>query len=233
MTAQAFRHERLDPHVRGRWLSDLVLGTQDGLVNTLGVVLGVAAASGSARVTLASGLAAGFAEALSMAAVAYTSSLARGELFAAERDREYRHLESAPDVEREEIRALYASKGFSGALLDRVVDTICSNRDVWVAVMMAEEHRLLPVDRRESLRSAAVVGASALVGSLAPVAPFAFLPRVAAAIAALVAGAVGLAALGAYKARITSGKPVSSGISLATIGIASALVGYVIGALFG
>lgn len=57
-------------------LRDVILGGQDGLVNVLGVTLGVAAASGDTRLVLAAGLAATFAESVSMAAVAYTSSLA-------------------------------------------------------------------------------------------------------------------------------------------------------------
>lgn len=56
-------------------LRDIILGGQDGLVNVLGVTLGIAAASGDTRLVLAGGLAATFAESFSMAAVAYTSSL--------------------------------------------------------------------------------------------------------------------------------------------------------------
>src|SRR5688572_9783320 len=102
-SAQDLHHGVTDPHVRGRWIADIVLGAQYGLVNTLGVVLGVAAASGSSRIVFAAGLAASAAEAISMAAVAYTSQMALGDLFLAERAREYRHLEKAPDVERDEI----------------------------------------------------------------------------------------------------------------------------------
>jgi vacuolar iron transporter family protein len=230
---QKHQHDVADPHVRGRWLSDVILGAQDGVVNTLGVVLGVAAASGDNRIVLASGLAAGVAESLSMAAVAYTSSAARGDLFRAERAREYRHVESAPDVEREEVRALYARKGFSDALLERVVDTICANKDVWVAVMMAEEHALADVPRRASLRAAAIVGVASLAGAIAPVLPFAVLSRGSSLLAALIVGTVALCALGALKARITTGRPVRNGVSLAVIGIVSALAGYAIGSLFG
>ena len=226
-------HDDIDPHVRGRWLSDLVLGAQDGLVNTLGVVLGVAAASQSARITLAAGLAAGFAEALSMAAVAYTTSVARGELFHSEAARERRHIALSPDVEREEIRSLYVSKGFSGPLLDRVVETICANPDVWVAVMMSEEHRLIAVDGRTSLRSAVVVGSASLVGALVPVFPFAFLDRAAAIGLALVIGAAALFALGAFKAKVTTSSKMRGGGELVLIGLSSAVAGYVVGAAFG
>ena len=229
-TEEQRRHHRdADPHVRGRWLSDVVLGAQDGLVNTLGVVLGVAAASSDARIVFASGMAAGIAESLSMAAVGYTSSVARGDLFRSERDREYRHLETTPEVEREEVRALYVRKGFEGDLLDRVVDTICANEDVWVAVMMAEEHELLPVDGRASLRSALVVGISAFGGSVLPVLPFAMLGLRASVAVALALGAALHFALGAYKAKVTVGHRARSGAELAVIGMASAVAGYAIG----
>jgi VIT1/CCC1 family predicted Fe2+/Mn2+ transporter len=226
---QRRHHVERDPHFHGRWLSDVVLGAQDGLVNTLGVVLGVAAASADARVVFAAGMAAGIAESLSMAAVGYTSSVARGDLFRSERAREYRHIKTTPLVEREEIRTIYARKGFEGELLDRVVDTICANKDVWVAVMMAEEHELMPVDRRASTRSAGVVGVSALAGSVIPVLPFALLSIGASVAVALVLGAVLLFALGAYKAAVTTGRRARSGGELALIGMASAVAGYVIG----
>lgn len=227
------RRDELDPHVQGRWLSDLVLGMQDGLVNTLGVVLGVAAASASARITLAAGLAAGFAEALSMAAVAYTTSVARGELFRAEAARERRHIELEPNAEREEIAALYRAKGFSGELLDRVVDTICANKEVWVSVMMSEEHGLADVDRGAAVRSAFVVGSASLVGAVVPVIPFAFLTRGVGIAVALALGAGSLFALGAFKARVTTTSTARGGAVLAVIGLVSAIAGYAVGAAFG
>ncbi len=57
-------------------LRDVILGGQDGLVNVLGLTLGLFAAHASARVILVAGLAAGFSEAISMGGVAYTSALA-------------------------------------------------------------------------------------------------------------------------------------------------------------
>ena len=228
---QQRHHAETDPHVKGRWLTDVVLGAQDGLVNTLGLVLGVAAASADARVVFAAGMAAGIAESLSMGAVGYTSSVARGELFHSERAREYRHLEHAPDIEREEIRALFATKGFEGELLERVVATICGNKDVWVALMMAEEHELLPVDRRASLRSAGIIGVAALVGSIVPVVPFAVFGLRVSVVVAVGLGAALLFALGAFKASVTSGRKTKSGIELALIGMACAIAGYVVGSV--
>ncbi|WP_394842352.1 VIT1/CCC1 transporter family protein [Pendulispora brunnea] len=223
-------HDVLDPHRRISWLADVILGGQDGLVNVLGVILGVAAATGSTRMVLVAGLATACAESVSMAAVGYTSTTAEGDHFKSERAREYRHIVAVPQLERAEIREIYERKGFSGALLEQIVETITKDKDVWVAVMMAEEHRLVDVDRRSSARAAGVIGLAALVGSLLPLAPFLFFSARAGAWVAVLLGALSLFAVGAYKARATIGHPLRSGFELALIGTVSALVGYVIGA---
>ena len=51
-----------DPHRQASALSDIILGGQDGLVNVLGVILGVAAATSDPQIVLVAGLAATFAE---------------------------------------------------------------------------------------------------------------------------------------------------------------------------
>jgi VIT1/CCC1 family predicted Fe2+/Mn2+ transporter len=137
-----------------------------------------------------------------------------------------------PALERDEVRALFERKGFRGELLERVVATITADPDVWVGVMLSEEHGLAPVDRGRALRSALVVGVAALVGSLLPLAPFLVLPvRRGIAVAAATAAVV-LFALGAYKARVTTGRPIRNGFVMAAIGIVSALAGYAAGVAF-
>src|SRR5512136_2798112 len=220
-----------DRHRRSSGLSDVILGGQDGLVNVLGVILGVAAATSDPRIVLVAGLAATFAESVSMGAVAYTSTLAEADFYESERAREYRHIQEVPKLEREEVRQLYRDKGFQGELLDRIVETITTNKDVWVAVMMAEEHQLMPTDRKQALSAALLVGFSAIVGSLIPLAPFLFLPIVLGMAASVAVTALVLFAVGAYKARMTVGHPGKSGLEMAVIGTLSALVGYVVGAV--
>jgi len=224
-------HSRSDPHRQALNLSDVILGGQDGLVNVLGVILGIAAATHDPRMVLVAGLAATFAESISMGAVAYTSTLADADFYDSERSREYRHIQQVPHLERGEIEEIYKNKGFEGELLVRIVDTITANEDVWVAVMMAEEHQLQPTNRRQALRAAFVVGLSAIIGSLIPLAPFAFLPVDASMLVSVAITALVLFGVGAYKAQKTVGHPGKSGLEMAAIGTISALVGYAIGML--
>jgi predicted membrane protein (TIGR00267 family) len=224
-------HLLRDPHKQASGLSDIILGGQDGLVNVLGVILGVAAATQDPRVVMVAGLAATFAESVSMGAVAYTSTLADADYYEAERAREFRHISEVPHLETDEVREIYARKGFKGELLDRIVETITANEDVWVAVMMSEEHRLIPTDRRQAAKSALVVGFSAVVGSLIPLLPFMFLPVGHSMWVSVVITALVLFGVGAYKARTTVGHPGKSGLEMALIGTLSALVGYAVGVL--
>jgi len=225
-------HDHHDPHHGEFRLAEVILGGQDGLVNVLGVILGVAAATSDARIVIAAGLAATFAESISMGAVAYTSKLAEHDLYHSEREREHRHIHLAPDVEIEEIRDIYSKKGFEGETLDKIVDVITSNPDVWVNVMMSEEFRMSPPEKSKAFNSALLVGFSALVGSLIPLFPFFFLNVNLSIGLSIVVAALTLFSVGVYKARVTVGRPFRSGMEMAIIGTVSALAGYVVGVIF-
>jgi len=218
-------------------LRDIILGGQDGLVNVLGLLLGIAVASGDLRIILAGGLAATFAESISMAAVAYTSTRAQQALYEGELARESREIEETPQEEKEELRDLYRQKGFSGRLLDEVVEKLTSDKNVWLDEMVKSELGLQPVETRKAVISSGVVGLAALVGSLIPMVPFFLLPFVQISISqaiwlSLGGSALALFVLGAYKAQTSIGDWKKSGAEIAIIGTVSALVGYLVGLFF-
>ena len=222
-------HKRL--HRAGARLSDVILGGQDGIVNILGLVLGVAAASGSPRIIIAAALSTTFAESLSMAAVSYTSSQADRDYYKGQVEREKDHIQRFSDIEREEIRRIYQLKGFSGKQLDDIVQTITADVNRWVDVMMAEELKISPVEEGGLLRSAGIVGIAAIIGSLIPVVPFFGLPVWVAVWGSVAVAAASLFIVGAYKAKATVGVWWKSGLQLLCIGLVTALIGYAIGAV--
>ncbi len=213
-------------------LPEIILGGQDGLVNVLGVILGVVAATSSNAIVIVAGLAATFAESISMAAVAYTSKVAEADYYQSEMEREQHEIEHEPEGEREEVRQLYTKYGFQGETLDKIVDVITSNKNTWTQVMMEQELKLEPVNRRDALPAAFVVGLSALVGSFIPLTPYFFLSIKAATTIALILSACTLFAVGFYKAQKTLGRHlIRAGFEMAIIGMVSAFVGYLIGFL--
>src|SRR5271157_4431070 len=83
----------------GLLFRNIILGGQDGVVNVLGIVLGVATATNSTKIVLLAGLAATFAESISMAAVACTSTRADKEHYDSEVKRELEEIDTVPDIE--------------------------------------------------------------------------------------------------------------------------------------
>jgi predicted membrane protein (TIGR00267 family) len=221
-----------EKHSTNNSLRDVILGGQDGLVNMLGIALGVVAAGGSTHVLIVTGLAAAITESISMGAVAYTSFGSDRDFYLAERAREQSEIEAKPDDEREEIREIYASKGFKGQLLEDVVSTITSNRETWVSTMMNEELHLQPVEQQSLLRSAVIVTVATLIGHLIPIVPFMVAARTPAIIAAIALSAVTLFAVGVYSAKTLVGDWRKSGVQMVAIGLGAAALGFLIGRLF-
>ena len=219
-------------HSQKNSLRDVILGGQDGLVNILGIILGVIAGGGSNTVLLAAGFAAAITESISMGAVGYTSTVSERDYYEAERRREVAEIEATPEAERQEIRDIYAAKGFTGDLLDRVVDTIVSNRQSWLATMMDEELHLQPIETPAIVRSAFVITVATLIGHLIPLLPFLVLARTPALILAIVLSALVLFGVGVYSAVTLVGDWRTSGLKMMVIGLGAAGVGFVIGGLF-
>ena len=220
----------------GRSLRDIILGGQDGLVNVLGLVLGVAAATAQLRIIMAAALAATFSESIAMGGVAYTSALADRDYYLAQLAKEQREVEEVPEVETEEVREIFRNKGIHGELLERVVKEITSDKKVWVEVMMRDELHLSPVSERRVVRRAAVTGFSTLIGSLIPLIPFLFVPMFGLSVTTATIMAVPLCAavlfgVGAYKALTLVGDWRISGLQMLVIGMVSAAAGYGIGRL--
>jgi VIT1/CCC1 family predicted Fe2+/Mn2+ transporter len=221
-----------DSQRQGNWLRDVILGGQDGLVNVLGITLGISAATSDLKVLITAGLAATFTESISMGAVAYTSTLTERDRYEAVIKREEDHINEDPEAEREEVRKIYSDKGFSGDLLDRVVDTITSNRDEWVNSIMSDDLHLEPVKTTAVLRTSIIVTIACLIGSFLPLLPFMLLPRELAIPAAIAVSAVALFGVGVYEAKTMIGDWFTGGLKMVVIGLGAALAGFIVGRLF-
>lgn len=226
---QAERHEGISrSNIR-----DFILGFQDGLVNTLGLVLGVATAVQSSKIVLISGLVTTFAESVSMAAVAYTSTKAAKEFYESQLEKEKKEIEEIPQMEMQEIRDIYYKKGFKGKQLESIVKKITSDKKLWLETMMREELKLFPDDYEKPVKSSFVVGLSAVIGSLIPIIPFFLVDVKSGMIAALALSIIALFVVGSIKAKITIGNWKRSGLEMAIVGTVAALVGYFVGSLLG
>ncbi len=222
-----------ETHLHPTLLSDFILGSQDGLVNVLGILLGLVVSTSDVRIIYIAALAALAAESISMGAVAYTSTRARRLLYLAEQQREIDEMRTMPDMEREEVREIFRNWGFEGAELDEMVRRIEAKPKAMLDLMMAFELRLAPVSADQPLNSGLVVLAATVVGSAIPLMPFVFLPTMlhTAAVISVVLSGIMLFAVGWYEARTTIGVTWQSGLRMVLIGLAAGLGGFAIGLL--
>lgn len=225
------KNHREDHKGVSRW-RDFILGGQDGLVNVLGVTLGVATATQDLSIILTAAFAATFAESISMGAVAYTSFKAEKDFYQSQVRLEAQEIKDTPQVEKKEIKKIYSQLGFKGSLLTQIVDHLTANKKRWRDVMVSQELKL-SAPKISPTNSAWVVGFSALAGSLVPIIPFFLAPVQTAMWLSVLLSTFVLFSVGAYKAKTTTGSPFRSGMELALIGIFAALAGYAIGAVLG
>jgi predicted membrane protein (TIGR00267 family) len=225
-----------EPHSSHSFLSDFILGSQDGLVNVLGILLGISAVTTDVRIIYAGALAALGAESISMGAVAYTSTVARRRQYMKESSREDFETKQVPTVEREEISNILKEWDYQGAELETMTSQIVSNQKAMHEFMMSFELKLAPVERDEARRSFLVVLSSTIFGSVIPLIPFLFVSSAtiaAGALASVVVSGLLLFFIGAYEARTTVGSILWSGLQMTIIGLSAGFAGYLIGRLIG
>ncbi|HXQ48828.1 MAG TPA: VIT1/CCC1 transporter family protein, partial [Thermoplasmata archaeon] len=220
-----------EPHPRATLLSDFILGSQDGLVNVLGILLGLVVSTHDVRIILIASLAALAAESISMSAVAYTSTRARRELFRSEVARELQEMREVPEMEREEVRVILRKWDYAGADLERMVREVEGKPKMMLDLMMAFELFLAPVAEDQPRKSAEVVLAATVIGSIIPLVPFFLFPGAlaTAAILAIILSAITLFLVGWYEARTTDGVTWQSGLRMVLIGLGAGFGGFLIG----
>lgn len=155
-----------------KWsLVDFVYGATDGAVTTFAVVAGVIGASLSPSIVLILGFANLLADGFSMAVGNYLAAKTRREYIERVRKREEWEIGNLVEQERQEIRDIYAKKGFKDELLEEIVSVVTSRPKVWVDTMMREELGLIEDGRRPLDTAITTFSAFNAVG-LIPLLPF-------------------------------------------------------------
>ena len=233
-TPAGVRH-RLQAPQAPSLLRDFVYGAIDGTITTFAVVAGVAGAGLSASIVIILGLANLLADGFSMAVSNFLGTRAEQQQRERARRDEERQIALIPTGEEEEIRQIFAGKGFEAAELERVVEVITADRRVWVDTMMTEELGY-GAAHADPLRAAAATFAAFLALGFLPLAVFVIDALSPGEIAAPFAWSAAMTAaaffaIGAMKARFVDRRWWRSGLETLLIGGAAAALAFVVGTL--
>jgi VIT1/CCC1 family predicted Fe2+/Mn2+ transporter len=225
------RHRENHRSARAGWLRAAVLGSDDAIVSTASLMIGVAASAATEHSILIAGVAGLVAGAMSMAAGEYVSVSSQRDAEQADIDMEKRELATEPRAELRELATIYEKRGLEPALAMKVAEQL-SKHDRLGAHMRDE----LGIDRAtlaRPLQAALVSAASFATFALIPIlallaAPVALrLPVVA------LASLASLGALGAFGGYL-GGAPILRAAMRVTLGGGLAMaVTAAIGRLFG
>lgn len=222
--------ERHLSHREG-WLRAAVLGANDGILSTAGLVLGVAAASSSTAAIATAGLAGLVAGALSMAAGEFVSVSSQRDVEEADLRLEGRELAADPEGELAELAGIYEGRGLSPALARQVAVELSAG-DV-LAVHARDE---LGIDRNAMARPAQAAWSSAVAFSLGAAVPLLAITLTPGGIRVPLTVAVtliALAALGGLGARLGGASLTKAAVRVAAWGAVAMTLTSAIGALVG
>ncbi|ARH91669.1 MULTISPECIES: VIT1/CCC1 transporter family protein [Streptomyces] len=169
MTLQTPEHDEAHGGGLGsrlNWLRAAVLGANDGIVSTAGLVVGVAGATDSRGALLTAGLAGLLAGSLSMAAGEYVSVSTQRDSEKAALAQEKRELATEPQAELVELTQLLRGKGLEEQLAREVAEQLTAHD-----ALRAHAEVELGIDPDELTNPWHAAGASFLaftVGALLP-----------------------------------------------------------------
>ncbi len=220
--------------VGGNALRAAVLGSNDGLVSNMSLVMGVAGAAVSNNTILLTGIAGLLAGAISMALGEWLSVQSSRELNQRQIDLETEELEASPEEEKKELILLYQAKGMSVDEAKKLAEKAFENPQTAIDAIIKEE---LGIDKEELGGSAweAAIASFILfaIGAIIPLYPFMFLDGKNAIFLSIGSSVVGLFGIGAAITLLTGKSVLFSGFRQVAFGLAAAAITYGIGSLIG
>ena len=216
---------------RLNWLRAGVLGANDGIVSTSGLVVGVAGATSSAGAILTAGIAGLVAGAVSMALGEYVSVSSQRDSERALLAKERAELEMDPQAELRELGAIYEAKGLSPRTARQVAEELTAH-DAFAAHVDAEL-RLDPDDLTNPWAAAGSSAISFTLGALLPLLAIMLAPDSIRVAATFVVVLLALGITGTVSAHLGGGPKVRATLRLLVGGALAMAVTYLVGLLIG
>ncbi len=223
--------ERIHRISRGKYIGDLVYGSNDGIVTTFAVVSGAAGAFISPGIIIILGLANLIADGISMGVSSYLSTRSRLDFQKKQRIIEEREVEATPEREKDEARVILRNWGIDEDKIEGVVQSITKDKKKWVDLMMRDELGIIEEERSSPVNHALTTSISFIVAGSLPLAPYIFgIAPENQFLVSIIATAISLFVVGAMRTYVTGANWVMSGAQMLLVGGVAAGAAYFVGA---
>lgn len=216
---------------RLNWLRAGVMGANDGIISTAGMVVGVAGAAVSDRALLAAGVAALVAGALSMAAGEFVSVSSQRDSQRAELENEKRQLAQNPEYGLEQLTRLIEAQGLDRSLAEQAAAQL-TERDA-LAAHARLELGIDPDELNNPWHAGFASMVAFVIGGLIPLAAILLTPRPIAVPVTAVAVIAALAITGSVSAHLGRASKLRATVRTIVGGVLAMAITYSIGALVG
>jgi VIT1/CCC1 family predicted Fe2+/Mn2+ transporter len=234
-TAITMRRKHHEHHATARtgWLRAAVLGSNDAIVSTASLMIGVAASEANRTATLVAGVAGLLAGAMSMAVGEYVSVSSQHDAEQADIAKETAELAKSPTAETAELAGIYQRRGLDAELAHRVAEQLMQ-RDALDA-HLRDELGIIRSERARPLQAAWVSATSFASSAALPIAAAMLAPAGAAASVLVIASAslVALACLGALGAQLGDAPRARAALRVTAGGVLAMAVTAALGRLLG
>jgi VIT1/CCC1 family predicted Fe2+/Mn2+ transporter len=225
----AARKRRLERRIRAR---ELVFGIQDGLLSTVGLLSGVAAATENRAIVLLTGVAAAITGGVSMATGSYIAARTEQEIFDKELLDQQRLAAAEPHLAQEALLESLVAEGLDRPSAYRVVQLFSRHRDLLLRTVQEKVLGIGSADISQPVKAGMAMFLSFVIGAAIPLTPLLLLGGRAALPFSWGLSVAVLLTVGILKGILTGRPRLRSGLEFAAVALGSALVGWLVGTLF-
>jgi VIT1/CCC1 family predicted Fe2+/Mn2+ transporter len=213
---------------------DIVIGMADGLTVPFALAAGLSGAVSDNGIIVTAGLAEIVAGSIAMGLGGYLAGRTEVDHYNSELKREYREIKEFYEIEKKEVRDVFAQYGLSEKSQHEIVDELAKDDDKWVDFMMKYELGLDKPDINRARQSARNIGLAYIVGGIVPLSAY-FLttsPKEGLVYSSIIT-VVCLLMFGYYKSKATGQPPFMGAVRTMLIGVIAASAAYFIASLIG
>lgn len=210
-------------------IREIVFGVEDGMVSTLGVLVGIAIGTNSHFVVIISGFVVIVVESISMGVGSYLSTKSVREIVERKLKEEETELKEYPEAEKQELVEIYIKDGWPPDLANEMALVASKNKSLFLQEMAYRELHIHPEKLEKPLRGGIFMFFSYVIGGIIPLLSYFIFPIPLAIFFSIGSTFIGLFILGCITTKFTKRRWFKAGIEMFFIAGIAALVGYLVG----